>query len=69
MVGRCFNPECCEELRYLSQGSVYAWEVGNPREFHAEFFWLCSACSEAFRVASDGNGRPSLIPKSLRIGS
>ena len=69
MVGQCFNPECSEELRYFSQGSGYAWEIGNSREFHSEFFWLCSACSEAFRVASGGNRRPSLMPKSLRIGS
>ena len=69
MIGRCFNPECGEELHYLSQGSVYAWESGDAREFHSEFFWLCPTCSEAFRVASDGTGRPSLTPKSLRIGS
>ena len=52
MIGQCLNPECSEELRYLSQGSVYAWETGEAREFHSEFFWLCPACSEALRVAS-----------------
>ena len=67
MIGQCFNPECSEELRYLSQGSVYAWETGEAREFHSEFFWLCPACSEALRVACDENGRPPLTPKSLRM--
>ena len=63
MVGLCFNPKCSEELPSLSQGSVYAWEVS------LRISWLCSACSEAFRVATGGNRRPSLMPRSLRIGS
>ena len=43
MIGLCLNPECNEELRYLRQGSVYAWENGVAPE-HSEFFWLCPAC-------------------------
>lgn len=69
MIGRCFNPECVEELRYLRQGSVYAWESGGMREFHVEFFWLCPTCTCRYQVASDEEGRPVLSPKSLRIWS
>ena len=68
MIGQCFNPECGEEMHYLSQGSVYAWETGEGPDFQSEFFWLCPTCSEAFRVASNGSRKPSLTPKSLRIG-
>jgi hypothetical protein len=68
MIGHCFNPECGEELRYLRQGSVYAWETGVP-EFHVECFWLCSTCSRRYRVASDKMGRPVLSPNTLGIWS
>jgi hypothetical protein len=66
MVGHCFNPECREELRYLRQGSFYAWDSGVAPE-HSEFFWLCSACSRTFLVACDEHGRPVIWPKWLRI--
>jgi hypothetical protein len=66
MVGHCFNPECREELRYLRQGSFYAWDSGVAPE-HSEFFWLCSACSRTFLVACDGHGRPLIWPRWLRI--
>ena len=69
MIGRCFNPECGEELRYLRQGSVYVWESEGVREFHVEFFWLCPSCSCRYQVASDEEGRPVLSPKTLRIWS
>jgi hypothetical protein len=68
MIERCFNPECSENLRYLNQGSVYAWERGSTRMFHTEFFWLCPTCSRIFQLASDESGRPVLSPRSLRIG-
>jgi hypothetical protein len=67
MIGLCLNPECNEELRYLRQGSVYAWEDGVAPE-HSEFFWLCPACSLTFQVACDENGKAVLWPKRLRIG-
>ena len=66
MVGHCFNPECRDELRYLRQGSFYAWDSGVAPE-HSEFFWLCSACSRTFLVACDEHGRPVIWPKWLRI--
>ncbi len=68
MIGNCFNPECNQELLYLSQGSVFAWESIVEGELHSEFFWLCSNCSQAFNVASGENGRPVLWPRSKRIG-
>jgi hypothetical protein len=66
MVGHCFNPECSEELRYLHQGSVYAFDSGVEPE-HSEFFWLCQACSRTFLVACDEHGTPVIWPKRLRI--
>jgi hypothetical protein len=66
MVGYCLNPECREELRYLRQGSFYAWDSGVATE-HSEFFWLCSACSRTFLVACDGHGGPLIWPRWLRI--
>ena len=69
MIGHCFNSECNQELRYLREGSVYQWEIGVGREFHSEFFWLCPTCSSTFKVASDDNGNPLLVPCSLkRVG-
>jgi hypothetical protein len=67
MIGRCFNSECGEELRYLRQGSVYVWECGGVPEFRVEFFWLCPTCSRRYKVAPDQTGRPVLSPNSLRI--
>lgn len=69
VIGRCFNPECSEELRYLRQGSVYAWESGGAGEFRVEFFWLCPTCSCRYQVDSDEDGRPALSPRTLRIWS
>src|ERR1700760_5068515 len=66
MVGHCFNPECRDELRYLRQGSFYAWDSGVAPE-RSEFLWLCSACSRAFLIACDERGRPVIWPKWLRI--
>jgi hypothetical protein len=66
MIGHCFNPQCNEELRYLRQGSVYQWERGVAKNFHSEFFWLCSTCSPLFKVISDHEGDPSLAPAALR---
>ena len=65
-LGHCFNSECNQELRYLREGSVYQWESGVGREFHSEFFWLCLACSCTFKVASDENGNPLLVPSNLK---
>ncbi len=62
MIGHCFNPKCNEELRYLRHGSVYQWEKGIAQDFRSEFFWLCPACSLIFRLASDHDGEPSLVP-------
>ena len=67
MIGLCFNPECNQELRYLRHGSVYVWE-SRLRPEHSEFFWLCSACSRTFEIASDEHGKPILSSKSLRAG-
>jgi hypothetical protein len=66
MVGHCFNSECGVELRYLRQGSFYAWDSGVAAG-HSEFFWLCSACSRTFLVACDEHGRPVIWPRWLRI--
>ena len=68
MIGRCFNPECGEELRYLRNGSVYAWESGSAHEIHVEFFWLCPTCSCTFQIACDENGRPVLEPGLRKLG-
>ncbi len=66
MIGHCFNPECNEELRYLRQGSVYQRETGAAQDFRSEFFWLCQACSPLFKVTSDDDGKPSLVPATRR---
>lgn len=66
MIGRCFNPKCNEELRYLRQGSVYQWETGVAQDFHSEFFWLCPACSPIFKLVSGQAGEPSLAPAALK---
>ena len=66
MIGHCFNSECNEELRYLREGSVYQREIGDGRDFHAEFFWLCQTCSSTFNVVSDDNGSPLLVLRSFK---
>jgi hypothetical protein len=66
VMGHCFNPECNEELLYLRLGSVYQWETGLGRAFHSEFFWLCPVCSSRFKVASDDDGEPLLVPGSSK---
>ena len=68
MIGHCFNPKCNRELRYLRDGSVYQWESGVGRQFRSEFFWLCPACSSAFKVGTDENGSPLLVPSNLKRG-
>jgi uncharacterized protein YbaR (Trm112 family) len=69
MIGRCFNPDCGEEMHYLRQGLMYAWESGCAREFRVDFFWLCPTCSRRYQVASDEKGIPVLLPNTLRIWS
>ena len=61
MVSSCMNPACNQEFRFLNTGALYAFE---KRSADTEFFWLCSACAQAFVLRLDSTGHVSVRPRS-----
>jgi len=52
MVSKCANPECRAPFLYFSEGKLIVLTRHSPapaRE-RAEFFWLCSTCSNDVSV-------------------
>ena len=51
VIEHCANPECMKPLRYLREGTVYAFEQGdvtdrgnNIRRHGLGHYWLCGEC-------------------------
>jgi hypothetical protein len=58
MVSKCANPTCSAPFLYLHEGKLFRIEVGTNAvsgptnvadrkpSYHAEYYWLCDACSK-----------------------
>lgn len=75
MVGKCANPECSAEFKYLHEGVLFRIDMrehAGPngtcqmcgRPLHVRHFWLCTACSRAMTVKVAPDGSVRVIPKS-----
>ena len=56
MLGRCLNPNCGKQFRYLDEGRIFRIEqvrvvAGTPDpQRSVESFWLCGTCSSRLKV-------------------
>jgi len=61
MVGKCANPVCDTQFRFLRDGKLFHVESNGqdtenlPRVQH---FWLCESCSREFTVVAAAQGVP-----------
>ncbi len=67
MVGKCANPECGADFRYLHEGRVFAIQTstkekhGNSDESDwasrtsplVRYFWLCRGCLQHMEIECD----------------
>jgi len=65
MVGRCANPQCRANFRYLHDGRIFAIDVPAARFHHSgelptvarppcvQYFWLCGECLPYMTVEYD----------------
>ena len=75
MVGKCANPECSAEFRYLREGRVFAIDMRLPgaadvvcescgRPAHVRHFWLCGSCAQAMTITCTHAGEVRVVRKS-----
>jgi hypothetical protein len=81
MLAKCANPACSAKFLYLHEGTLFAIESrGDPqkrgpptdpeyavRSYTREYFWLCSSCSCAMTIRSDGDHGITVIPKKQTV--
>ena len=77
MLTKCANPACSATFHYFHEGKLFTIEskigsqrIGPPsdheyagRPHHLQYFWLCSACSCAMTVQSDGDHGVTIVRK------
>ena len=49
MLSKCANPSCSTPFRYLREGQLFRFQSDRSNT-RTEFFWLCSGCSETYKV-------------------
>ena len=50
MLSKCANPNCSARFRYLRGGQLFRFQTGDVRNTRTEFYWLCSQCSQRYKV-------------------
>ena len=70
MVDKCANAKCSQELKYLRDGKIFVFEVGDARSVYGsaptrrlEHFWLCAPCATRFTLKLTARGI-RLMPRS-----
>ncbi len=65
MLSRCVNPSCCNQFRYLHQGTIFVFHCDSDEAIVTRrlnfaglvdnllYAWLCDSCSQTFEVALD----------------
>jgi hypothetical protein len=76
MVGKCANPECNSEFRYLHEGRLFAVDIpfttaqsdepeSIPRPRSVQYFWICRKCFPRIRIEFDrANGNVNIRPRN-----
>lgn len=65
MLGKCANPLCHAQLRYLHEGKLFVVYSGASFAISSdvEYAWLCGSCCHSMTVP---NGREILVGASKR---
>ena len=61
MLGKCANPDCHSQFRFLKDGTLYhveATQCDTEPLRRVEHFWLCETCSLELTVISGAKGAP-----------
>jgi hypothetical protein len=68
MVSRCANPSCDASFKYLREGRLFRFPVGNPAgripasSSVVEFWWLCPRCCLSMTLMEDRTQGVKLVP-------
>lgn len=71
MLAKCANPPCSASFRYLQEGMLFKLEAerGGTNSLRAEYFWLCSDCSNTMTLSlnPDAALKPFVIKKTSPV--
>ena len=70
MLGKCLNPKCSAQFRYLHEGRVicltsyrtHDQHQANGHHFKVEYVWMCRACSGVFEPVREASGTIGIRP-------
>jgi len=67
MLGKCANPDCQSQFRFLGDGKLFHVEArqrGMKTLPHFQHFWLCESCAQEFTVIAAAKGVPVIAARA-----